>query len=464
MIVLVIVLVVIVAFAAIAIIYMHKNFAKQLELSKNQISTEASIERIRIETELEKAQDKVKDLIKEKDSITEEYKKLQEDKLQLQGKLSSAETRLEEQKKQNLKHDEQSKQQMQLLREQFENTSQSLLKERQEDFAKSNKQTMDNLMSPMLKELENVRKEISEVKSASDKNTSSLQGAFNVMVEHSKTLGKEAENLANALHNKGKVQGDWGEHVLDSILAGSGLREGYEFEKQKCFTGAKNTSIRPDVIINCADGSHIIVDSKVTITAFYDYLAAENDEEREAAKKSNWDSVLKHVKELSNAEYHKYVPNSINYVMMFVPNEGAYLLAMNYDNDLAMKAYKMGVIILNPTNLMLTLHLVLQAWHNSRQEDNCKEILDIATKMYDKFANIADNYEKLGKQLNTAINTYHDTEGQLLNGRGNLATQMESMKKLGINTTKTILDNSSVKAITSSNPAKQENVEDSPTN
>lgn len=329
-------------------------------------------------------------------------------------------------------------QQMQLLREQFETASQRLLKQRAEELQKANTDSVGGIVNPLHDELEKMRKLITDTKTDSDKSISSLEGALATMVRQSQQLGKDATNLADALKNRGKVHGDWGEQVLENILQDSGMREGYEYVSQASFKGEQGRELRPDVVVNCADGARIIIDSKVSLTAYTNYVGAENEIERVDAIKQNHQSILKHIKELSEKNYPKYVEGSIPYSLMFIPNEGSYILAMNYDPSLGNKAFKQGVILLNPTNLMMALFLVLQTWRNTQQEDNCRKIIEVATGLYDKFVGLYSTCDTLGNQLATVNTTYKKVLTQLNDGSGNIVGRVERLIELGVPSAKRI--------------------------
>ena len=324
------------------------------------------------------------------------------------------------------------------MKSQFEAVSARLLKERSEEFKGENREHMETFTKPLLKELDNMREMLGRAKEGNDKNIAELNGAIKTMVEQSKKLGIDAENLADALKNRGKVQGDWGEVVLANILSDSGLRENLEYFTQKSYTDENGRELRPDVVVKCSDGSNVIVDSKVSLTAYTDYVSAENDEAREAACKENLASIVKHVDELANKNYPKVVPHAVPYVLMFVPNEGSYILAVNKDPAIAQKAYRKGVLIINPTNLMLALNLILLTWQNTRQEENCVNIMKTAEGLYEKFCGFTDNFVKVGRQLNVAQTTYADALAQLKEGKGNILSRFETMKQLGITSTKTV--------------------------
>jgi len=324
------------------------------------------------------------------------------------------------------------------MKSQFEAVSTRLLKERSEEFKGENREHMESVTKPLLQELNNMREMLGRTKEGNDKNIAELNGAIRTMVEQSRKLGADAENLADALKNRGKVQGDWGEVVLANILNDSGLRENMEYFIQKSYTGENGRELRPDVVVKCSDGSNVIVDSKVSLTAYTDYVSAENDEERETACKENLASIMKHVDELAAKNYPKVVPHAVPYVLMFVPNEGSYILAVNKDPAISQKAYRKGVLIINPTNLMLALNLILLTWQNTRQEENCINIMKTAEGLYEKFCGFTDNFVKVGRQLNMVQTAYADALGQLKDGKGNILSRFETMKQLGIATTKTV--------------------------
>ena len=311
-----------------------------------------------------------------------------------------------------------------LMSDQINNASNQMLRERQNELEAKNKESMSQLMQPLRQQMDDVRRLMSETKSANEKSTSSLEGALKAMVEQTGKLGTDAQTLANALRNKGKVHGDWGEQVLSDILRDSGLREGEEFMTQVSYKDKDKTKV--------------IVDSKVSLKDYMDAVEAETEEERLAAVKRNYESMVRHVKELADKNYPSVVEGAMNYVLMFVPNEGGYVMAMNYDSSLGQKAFDKGVILVNPTNLMLALNLVLHVWQNTRQEDNCRKIIDAANGMYEKVVGLVDTCNRLGSQLDTARKTYDTAMNQLSDGTGNVLRRVEGLKELGVTSTKKV--------------------------
>ena len=369
---------------------------------------------------------------------------LQQDKTALVVKLQNVQQLLELTQQQAKKDDEERQErfatELKLAREQMRSQFEKELEVRSEAFKKQNTEQMAQVVGPLQKELESLRTLVNDSKAEQTKNTSALEASIKAAFEHDKERDKTTQRLADALKNRGKVQGDWGEQVLENILADSGLREGIEYKKQVNVKAEDGNNERPDVVVYAADGTNIIIDSKVSLTAYTDYVGAEDDEERKAALKANYDSIWTHVCELSDKQYFKKVDKAMPIVLMFVPNEGSYILAMNKDPQLGTKAYKKGVLIINPTNLMVVLRLMFLTWQNTRQEKNNRDILLAASKIYEKYSVFAEGYVSLGNQLRTVNNSYEEGVKRLTEGRGNLSKQLQDLLKYGVTTTKRIPD------------------------
>lgn len=369
---------------------------------------------------------------------------LQQENTQLVVKLENAQQLLELTKAQAKKDDEERQErfatELKLAREQMRSQFEKELQERSESFKKLNAEQMALVVGPLQKELESLRTLVNDSKAEQTKNTTALEASIKAVFEHDKERDKTTQSLAEALKNRGKVQGDWGEQVLENILMDSGLREGQEYEKQVNVKSDDGGNERPDVVVYSADGNSVIIDSKVSLTAYTEYVGAENDEERKAAIKANYDSIWQHVCELSDKQYYKKVDKAMPIVLMFVPNEGSYILAMNKDPQLGTKAYKKGVLIINPTNLMVVLRLMFLTWQNTRQEKNNRDILQAAAKIYEKYSTFAEGYVSLGNQLRTVNNSYEEGVKRLTEGRGNLSKQLQDLLKYGVTTTKQIPD------------------------
>ena len=328
------------------------------------------------------------------------------------------------------------KTELQLAREGMRAQFEKEMLERTEQLKKANMENMQQVVEPLKRELDLLRELVNASKESSDKNTASLAQSIKNIIEHDQQRDKTTQTLANALKNRGKVQGDWGEQVLTNILTDSGLREGQEFFIQDNIKDEEGRNLRPDIIVKGADGTRIIIDSKVSLTAYSDYVGAEDDEQRKTAIKANYDSIWKHVDELAKKNYAALVEKAAPIVLMFVPNEGSYILAMNHDANLGMKAYQKGVLIINPTNLMVVLRLIFLTWQNTRQEKHYEAIRKAAAGIYEKYTTFAEGYITLGHQINALRTTYDKGVGQLREGRGNLSSRMESLLQYGVTTTK----------------------------
>ncbi len=312
--------------------------------------------------------------------------------------------------------------------EEMEGRSQALKKE--------NHEQMDNILRPMREKLEELQRLMRTNSTQHTEQITTLKTSIELLTRHDDERDKTTRDLANALKNRGKVQGDWGEQVLENILRESGLREGEEFVKQKNVVTDEGDNMRPDVVVRLTDGSAIVIDSKVSLSAYTDYVGAETDDERQDAIKRNKDAIWAHVVELSNKHYEKEVRDAVPLVLMFVPNEGSYILAMNADPQLGIKSWRKHVIIINPTNLMAILNLISVTWQNTRQEKNVRDILDTAQRIYDKYATFADTFVRLGSQLDTTRRTYDVGIGQLREGKGNLSKHVQDLLRMGVAKTK----------------------------
>ena len=321
------------------------------------------------------------------------------------------------------------------LKEQLENETKQLLEKRQDEFQNQSSVKLQQLLDPLKRDLITMRESVDKNKERQIQLQTSMETRIGELLKQTSLTAESANKLADALKNRGKVHGDWGETVLEEILEESGLREGEEYEKQSNVRD-DDANLRPDIIIHFPEGKNMVIDSKASLTAYAEALSAETDEERKAAVKRHSKSVRDHVKELTTKRYQDIVDNAMQYVLMFIPNEGAYVMALNDNPKLLQEAYREGVIIVNPTNLMMTLHLVLIAWQQTRQEDNCRLIIQAANGMYEKMITVVDSFTTLGNQLHTVQKTYDEGIKQLSEGRGNLLGRIESLKELGVTSTK----------------------------
>lgn len=293
--------------------------------------------------------------------------------------------------------------------------------------------TLEDLLKPLSRDIDAFRTQFVT-------GHASLDHYIKELVAQTTTLGQEADDLAKALKGNSKLQGNWGEAVLANLLDASGLTQGRDYTVQARQAGEQGSVAIPDVVVHLPGQRNIIIDSKVSLKAYTDYVAAPDVAEQERLLKEHVRSVRQHVRELAAKDYARLVPDTIGYVLMFIPGEGAYVTAVNADPQLTTEAYAKHVIIINPTNLLMALQLAYNLWQSELQSRSVREIYDSAEKLYKKFATFAQNFVKIGTAIGQLERTYNDARGQLSSGRGNIVSQLEGWRKKGLNPPSSIPD------------------------
>lgn len=331
--------------------------------------------------------------------------------------------------------------QMELFRSQLRDDTQELLKKRQEELTETGCSSMDAIVKPLNERLREMHDVLEKTKREGESNTTRIQTSIENMFRQTNTLGEKADKLSEALRSKGKVQGDWGESILEEILQASGMQSGIHYECQKNYQDEEGNNLRPDVIVHCPDQRDVVIDSKVSLTGYYDYTMASTEEEAALAERNNLNSVKKHVEELSRKRYAGLDSSLQKMMLMFIPNEGSYLLALKQDSNLLNWAYERNVIIVNQTSLMLTLHLIDALWKNANQEQNAVRIFDLATLLYDRICDFTRDFGKIDLSLQSAHDSYVSAKNRLTeNGGHNIFRSLESLKDLGQKKSKKSLD------------------------
>ncbi|MFT4167975.1 MAG: DNA recombination protein RmuC [Dysgonomonas sp.] len=342
------------------------------------------------------------------------------------------------------------------VREQFNKDFQLLanriLEEKTSKFTDINRLNMESILKPLNEKLSEFKVKVEETYDKESKQRFSLEERIRELVSLNHQISEDANNLTKALKGNSKIQGNWGEMILESILEKSGLKKGEEYFTQEILTNEKgerilndeNKALQPDVVIVYPGGRKIIVDSKVSLNGYVKYVESETDQERFSAEKEHILSVKKHIDELSSKSYQDYI-DSLDFVMMFVPNEPAYILAMQLDSSIWDYAYRKRILLISPTNLIASLKVVADLWKREYQSRNAQEIARRGSILYDKFVGFVETLQDVGKNMERTQRSYDKALMQLRDGNGNLIRQAEMLKDLGVKSQKDLPDSNLAK-------------------
>lgn len=324
-----------------------------------------------------------------------------------------------------------------LQKTEFKNLANDILEEKSRQFRQSNRESMEPMLKNFTEHVESFRKRVEEIHMAGVKDRTTFQEQIRTLNEMNLKISSEANNLTAALKGNSKIQGDWGEMILETILDSSNLIKGVHYRTQETIKDGEGANLRPDVILNLPQGKEIVIDSKVSLTSFVAYCDNGEAGERSRHVRDHLKSLRGHISELGSKSYQSQV-NSPDFVIMFVPNEPAFLLAMQSDTTLWADAYNKKVIISSPTNLFALLKLVDDLWKRDNQSKNAIAIAEEGAKLYDKFSGFAETMADLGRSISSASEKYDKAVSQLKTGRGNLISRTEKLRELGIKASKNL--------------------------
>lgn len=339
---------------------------------------------------------------------------------------------------------------------QFENLANKILEEKTEKFTTLNQNNLKNILEPFQEKIADLKNKVNEAYEKENKERFSLAEKVKELAELNQQISEDAKKLTRALKGESKTQGNWGEMILESILEKSGLVKGREYflehelrdeDNKALFSEFSGKKMRPDAVVKYPDERNVIIDSKVSLTAFTE-LVDETDQDVYMMKlNQHLGSIKNHIMQLSQKAYDDY-GKSLDFVMMFIPSEPAYIAAMQADQNLWNYAYERRILLLNPSNLITSLKLIADLWKREYQNRNSLEIAERGAKLYDKFVGFVDNLEKVGRNLDLAKNVYNDAYKQLYTGNDNLVIQTQKLKSLGIKNKKdlpqSLIDNSNM--------------------
>ena len=324
----------------------------------------------------------------------------------------------------------------------FKNLANEILTHNTIAFKEQNESRLAEILTPLKENIEQFKKAVADSYSNEARERYSLQERIKELIELNQSIGKEAKDLAIALKGNSKTQGNWGEMILENILTQSGLEKGREFFVQKTTYNDDGKRLIADIVINYPDGRKIVIDSKVSLTAYVDLVNCESAEEQEALKKRHITSIRNHINELKTKNYQDYLGTErAEFVMMFIPNESAYICAMQYDHNVWQEAYDNRVLIISPTHLISVLKLIEQIWRHDRQTRNAIEIATESGKMYDKLVGFIEDLQQIEKSLNGAKNSCDNAIKKLSTGNGNLIGKAEKLKSMGAKASKSLPSN-----------------------
>lgn len=324
----------------------------------------------------------------------------------------------------------------------FENLANKILEEKSAKFTEQNSENMKSILLPLQDKIQGFEKKVEQTHKESIDYHAALRQQILGLSEMNAQMSKETLNLTKALKGDSKMQGNWGELVLERVLEKSGLEKGREYEVQQSFTNAEGNRVLPDVVINLPDGKKMIVDSKVSLVAYEKWINEESEILKIDFLKEHVNSIKRHVEQLGSKNYHDlYQIESPDFVLLFIPIEPAFAIALNEDSTLYNKAFDRNIVIVTPTTLLATLRTIDSMWTNQKQQENAFEIARQAGALYDKFEGFVTDLVRIGNKIKDTKTEYENAMSKLVDGRGNLISSVEKLKKMGAKAKKSLPEN-----------------------
>ncbi len=321
----------------------------------------------------------------------------------------------------------------------FENVANQILKEKTAEFTQVNKLNLDTLLNPLKENIKAFEEKVDRSYKTESAERFTLKGTIDELIKQTKLIQDDASNLTRALKGDNKKQGNWGEMVLDKLLEGSGLLENVNYTKQTSYTAEDGSKLLPDIVLHLPDEKSLIIDSKVSLIAYEKLVNTPIDDEKLPLTKLHVAAIKNHITSLSGKNYHDlYQINSPEFVLLFIPIESSFAIAVQFDQDLFDYAWKRKVVIVTPSTLLATLKTIASIWKQETQTKNAIEIADRAGKLYDKFVGFIADLQRVGESLDKSQKAYGDAMSKLTSGSGNLVSRVETLRKLGAKTTKEI--------------------------
>ncbi|MCC7331241.1 MAG: DNA recombination protein RmuC [Flavobacteriales bacterium] len=406
--------------------------SKQSATTDSEELKNISTENTRLLTRLENAE-----------QVFKQQKEKEEKLTQVNIELIASNSKLEAQNKYLEEKLAEQKQEIEKLQErftlEFQNIANKLLKENSKDFAEANQKKLDEILVPLKENIKMFEKKVDEKYETELKERTSLVEQIKSLTELNQQMRSDAQNLTKALKGDSKTQGDWGEFILEKILDNSGLKKGEQYETQENFKNEEGNNLRPDAVIKLPENKHIIIDSKVSIVAYTNFLEAKTDEERTTCINAHKTSIKNHINGLSQKNYpNAKGANSPDFVLMFLPSESSFSFTLQADSDIYSYAWDKKIVLVSPTTLLATLRTIASVWKQELQTRNALEIAKESGNLYDKFVGFIEDMQKIGKKLGESQSAYDDAFKKLQFGNGNLITRAEKLRALGAKNNKNL--------------------------
>lgn len=376
-------------------------------------------------------------LVKEKDTLNTQIEKERERVIESSSKLSALQSDHSNLQQKLSEQKAEIEQLQEKFTKEFENLANKIFEEKSTKFTEQNKEKLSEILNPLKEKIFEFEKKVDETNKESIKGHASLREQLQMLKEMNQQITQEAKNLTTALKGQTKTQGNWGEFILESILEKSGLVKGREYVVQESITTESGKRFQPDVVLNLPENKSIVIDSKVSLIAYERYVSADDDKEKSLALRDHVSSVRGHLKNLSSKNYQSlYNLNSLDYVLMFMPIEPAFALAVQHDSSLFNDAFEMNIVFVSPSTLLATLRTIASIWRQEKQNRNALEIAKQSGDMLDKFTAFVEDLLTVGKGLISVKDNYDKAMNKLTDGRGNLISRAEKIKELGAKTNK----------------------------
>ncbi len=371
-----------------------------------------------------------------------EKENIRTEKDSLAIQLSKKETDFENLWERNLEQKKEVENLQEKFTKEFENLANKILEEKSNKFTEQNKENIKNILSPLQDKIQLFEKKVEDTHKESIDYHAALRQQILGLREMNEQMSKETVNLTRALKGDSKMQGNWGELILERVLEKSGLEKGREYEVQQSFTNELGQRVFPDVVINLPDGKKMVVDSKVSLTAYEKYTNEDDDLQRASYLKEHVNSIRRHVEQLGEKNYHDlYQIESPDFVLLFIPIEPAFAIALAEDTTLYNKAFERNIVIVTPATLLATLRTIDSMWTNQKQQENAVDIARQAGALYDKFHGLLADLITIGKKIDDSKTGYTDAMNKLFEGKGNLITSVEKIRKMGAKAKKALPEN-----------------------